>query len=202
MAIKTEFIVERQGKSFVLYAGLLSLAHEQGLKAIHTYLVQVPSEENGQTAICTALVETERGTFGGIGDASPTNVSRAMLHCTIRLAETRAKARALRDAVNVGVAALEELGDADQGETQEYRPVAPLTTAPASAAPIHNALVSAGANAPTSAQLGAVEALGKSRGIAVDQVATKMYGATVARLDRRLVSGLIDALKRETARVS
>jgi hypothetical protein len=111
--IKPEFIVERQGRSFVLYAGLLSLAHEQGLKAIRTQLIQIPADDNGLTAIVRAEVETERGTFSGIGDANPANVTRVMLTVTIRLAETRAKARALRDAVNVAVVALEELGDAD-----------------------------------------------------------------------------------------
>src|SRR5258707_9929073 len=111
--VKREFIVERQGRSFVLYAGLLDLAHSQGLRAIRTRLVQVPADDNALTAIVSAEVETDRGTFSGIGDANPANVSRAMLTCTIRLAETRAKARALRDAVNVGVTAFEELGDND-----------------------------------------------------------------------------------------
>lgn len=109
--VKREFLIDRQGKQFVLYAGLLDLAHSQGLRAIRTRLVQVPSEDNNQVAIVAAEVETERGLFSGIGDASPANVSRAMLTATIRLAETRAKARALRDAVNVGVAALEETGE-------------------------------------------------------------------------------------------
>ena len=46
--VKREFIVERQGRSFVLYAGLLDLAHSQGLRAIRTKLLQVPSDDNGQ----------------------------------------------------------------------------------------------------------------------------------------------------------
>jgi len=115
--MRKEFLVERQGKQFVLYAGLLSLAHEQGLVSIATALVQVPSEANNRVAICTATVILEKDglqrTFQGIGDAAPNNVAPAMVNCTIRLAETRAKARALRDAVNVGTAALEELGGED-----------------------------------------------------------------------------------------
>lgn len=46
-------------------------------------------------------METERGRFTGIGDASPQNVSRGILPHAIRMAETRAKARAMRDATNV-----------------------------------------------------------------------------------------------------
>lgn len=115
MAVKKEFVVNRQGKDFVLYAGLLDLAHEQGLKAITTTLVQVPNELNGHTAIVHATVETTQGIFTGIGDANPKNVTTMIQPHSIRMAETRAKARALRDAVNVGMAALEELGpDVDE----------------------------------------------------------------------------------------
>jgi hypothetical protein len=111
MPLQKEFLVERQGRQFALYAGLLDLAHQEGLRAITTELVQPPTDGNGQTAVCRAVVVTEKGTFTGLGDASPTNVTRQMLPHLLRLAETRAKARALRDAVNVGVAAVEELGE-------------------------------------------------------------------------------------------
>ncbi len=112
--MKKEFIITRGEGQFVLYAGLLDEAHRQGLKSITTHLLQIPNESNGMVAICRAVVETEKGTFSGIGDASPQNVNRSMVHHIIRMAETRAKARALRDAVNVGVAALEELGDLEE----------------------------------------------------------------------------------------
>jgi len=115
--MRKEFIVERQGKTFVLYAGLLDLAHQNGLKSIRTELVQVPSEANNRIAIVTATVVLEKEgverTFTGIGDAAPNNVAPMMLTCLLRMAETRAKARALRDSVNVGVTAFEELGEED-----------------------------------------------------------------------------------------
>ena len=121
--MKKEFFVERQGQRFVLYAGLLDEAHEQGLKSITTSLLQIPTEENRHIAICQAVVEMQDGkTFSGIGDASPANVSRPMQTAIIRMAETRAKARALRDAVNVGAAALEELDGGDhQDNAPDYR---------------------------------------------------------------------------------
>lgn len=112
--MKREFMVERQGRWFVLYAGLLDEAHGQGLKGIKTQLLQVPSPDNGNVAICYAEVTTEKGVFTGIGDASPDNVARMMTPHILRMAETRAKARALRDAVNVGVAALEELSESEE----------------------------------------------------------------------------------------
>lgn len=121
MKINPKWIEQRAGKQFVLYAGLLDLAHAQGLRTISTTLIQAPTKENGDTAIVQAIVETERGSFSGLGDANPTNVSRMMVPHLLRMAETRAKARALRDAVNIGVAALEELGP-EEHRTPERRP--------------------------------------------------------------------------------
>ena len=64
-------------------------------------------------------MRTEDGKYSGIGDAATGNVARANIPRIIRRAETRAKARALRDAINVGVTALEEL----DGEPEEFVPV-------------------------------------------------------------------------------
>lgn len=106
-----EWFMDRDGKQFILYAGLLALGHSKGIDGISTTLVQVPSELNGMTAIAHASVHIKGidHPFDGIGDASPLNVNRMMVTAIIRMAETRAKARALRDAVNIGMAALEEL---------------------------------------------------------------------------------------------
>ena len=81
--------------------------------------MKVPKAENGKVTIARAVVRTEDGKFSGIGDASPGNVSRAIVPHIIRMAETRAKARALRDAINVGVTALEELGEEEILPSQE-----------------------------------------------------------------------------------
>ena len=114
--MKPEFQIMRQGKTYVLFAGLLDEAHRQGLKRITTTLVQIPGPDNGQVAIVAAEVETERGIFSGIGDASPQNASKAMQTCLIRMAETRSKARALRDAVNVSACSVEELAPEEAGQ--------------------------------------------------------------------------------------
>jgi hypothetical protein len=112
--VREEFFIERHGKRYVLFQGLLDEAHNLGLKGIDTDLIQIPDESNGNVAIvkATAEMEDERR-FSGIGDASPDNVGRNIAPHLIRMAETRAKARALRDAVNVGATAMEELSDGD-----------------------------------------------------------------------------------------
>ncbi|MBI4438199.1 hypothetical protein HY631_04575 [Candidatus Uhrbacteria bacterium] len=112
-------------KEVATYAGLLARAHEEGLRSIVTRLVQVPSPDNGMTAIVEATVETSKGTFAGIGDANPDNVNRKVAAHLIRMAETRAKARALRDAVNIGTVALEELGGEEEDAVGNRPPVRP-----------------------------------------------------------------------------
>lgn len=111
MAINKEFIVNLKGKDFVTFPGLLDLAHQQDLRYVSTELVQIPDADNDHTAIVTAKVETSKGTFTGIGDANPVNVGNKMIAVhAIRMAETRAIARALRFATNIGMTALEEIG--------------------------------------------------------------------------------------------
>ena len=120
--MREEYMIERQGKRFVLYAGLLEEAHAQGLRSIETELLQVPGSGNGEVAIVRAVVRTEDGKFTGIGDASPQNVGRMIAPHIIRMAETRAKARALRDAINVGVASIEELGEDPEPSSRAPEP--------------------------------------------------------------------------------
>src|SRR5882762_7647593 len=112
--IRTVEVHDRAGnvvgsKEVILYAGLLSQAHEEGLARVRTSILQIPTEENGRLAIIKAEVETSKGLFEAIGDACPENVEDFLAPHLIRVSETRAKARALRDAVNVGVVSFEEL---------------------------------------------------------------------------------------------
>lgn len=113
--MKDEFIIQRHGKDFVLYAGLLDEAHSRGLTSIETELLQVPTNGSDAAIVKATVTMGNEGRFDGIGDASPANVGNNIVPHIIRMAETRAKARALRDAINVGVTAFEELG----GENEE-----------------------------------------------------------------------------------
>lgn len=91
------------------YAELLSRGHDDGLARVRTSVLQFPTEENGRLAVVKAEIETSKGLFEGLGDASPESVEEFLVPHLIRVAETRGKARALRDAVNCGITSLEEL---------------------------------------------------------------------------------------------
>ncbi len=139
--MREEFIITRQGKTYALYSGLLDEAHTRGLRSIDTDLIQVPDGENGNVAIVKAVAELPKvdrktgeilldpetrkpimGRFSGIGDASPENVGRNIVPHIIRMAETRAKARALRDAINVAVITFEELSEGSEGAEAAQTP--------------------------------------------------------------------------------
>lgn len=108
--VDSRFIVQLQGKDFVTYEGLLDTAHQMGLVGISTEIVELPNKDNGNRCIMKATARTEKGSFEGYGDADPTNVNSFIKKHIIRMAETRAKARALRDLTNIGMTAIEELG--------------------------------------------------------------------------------------------
>jgi len=108
------FMTNIKGKDFVLYAGVLDLATQKGLVKLEVELLQFPTKENGNEAICRAVAESGNGQiFSDIGDANPQNCHAMIVKHLIRMASTRAKGRALRDMCNIGIACLEELADFD-----------------------------------------------------------------------------------------
>ncbi len=109
MSLNEKFVINLQGKNFVTYEGLLDLAHQQELSSISVELLQIPSIDNNNTAVCKATVEAKGKRFIDFGDASPNSVRSNLAPHIIRMASTRAKARALRDFTNIGMTALEEL---------------------------------------------------------------------------------------------
>ena len=123
-----KILINLQGKSYVTYEGLLDLAHQKGLLSIEVEIIQIPNKENNMVAICKATATTEKETFVDIGDASPQSVNSALIPHIIRMASTRAKARALRDLTNIGMTAIEELSFEDGiGEDDGIYQVEPPT---------------------------------------------------------------------------
>ncbi|XPS88639.1 Zinc finger SWIM domain protein [Desulfosarcina variabilis str. Montpellier] len=106
------WIMQIEGKEFVKYPGLLDLGHQKGISSIEVDIVKMPTKDNGNFAVCRATVMSKMGeTFIDIGDANPNNCSSKVVRHLLRLASTRAIARALRSFTNIGMTAVEELAD-------------------------------------------------------------------------------------------
>ena len=94
------------GQPFVKYAGLLTMAHAQGLQQLEARFTEV--SETRAVAQATATF-TDGRRFTESGEATPENVGSKVRPHFARLALTRAKARCLRDALNIGLCAVEEV---------------------------------------------------------------------------------------------
>jgi len=126
------FITTIENKDFVLYAGLLDLGHQKGILKIDVEPLQLPTAENGHMAICKATVISKSGeVFTDVGDANPQNCHPRVAKHLLRMASTRAIARALRSMTNVGMTALEEISDfgeiIDVGENRDARKIPQAT---------------------------------------------------------------------------
>ena len=103
-----KWITKVHGRDFIQYAGLLALAHEQGLTELGAQFISVTEA----LALAFAWAQFKDGRkFWESGDATPTNVHQQVRAHFPRVALTRAKARVLRDALNIGMIAVEELED-------------------------------------------------------------------------------------------
>lgn len=108
------WITTIEGRDFVRYPGLLDLSHSKGLAQIEVEVLQLPTKDNDHFAVCKATVVSKVGeTFVDIGDANPGNCSAKVSKHILRMASTRAIARALRSFTNIGMTCLEELDLAD-----------------------------------------------------------------------------------------
>lgn len=108
------FVKQIEGKDFVLYTGLLDLAHQIGIRSMTVDLLQFPNADNSYIAIAKATVETKEGqVFVDFGDANPSNCNAKVAKHLLRMASTRAKARVLRDMTNIGMTSIEEMDEND-----------------------------------------------------------------------------------------
>ena len=103
--IPAKYIQKLQGKDFVRFAGLLPAAQADGLvelSAVWTY-----NDAELSLAHAVAIFEDGRR-YEESGDSSPQNAKNIGLHWR-RMSLTRAKARALRDALGVEECSVEEM---------------------------------------------------------------------------------------------
>jgi hypothetical protein len=111
------------GRWYVTHAGLLRIAESARCRGIRTSLQRLLSEPNTNRWVFKATVykTVKSPGFVGYGDADPSNVSPLVRGAEMRVAETRAVNRALRQAYGIGLCSVEELG----WESKTYSPSDP-----------------------------------------------------------------------------
>ena len=104
----SKWVKRIHGKDFISYEGLPAMAHERGLQELSAEFISVTAD----LALAAAHVVLAGGhQFWDAGDATPQNVHQAVKPHFPRVALTRAKARCLRDALNIGMVSVEELNE-------------------------------------------------------------------------------------------
>jgi len=131
--VPDEYIItigERKPTPYIRYPGLIRLGHKTAelfkgkLTCTKHKIVEMPSGENNNrcTIVVWLSVVDKEGkvisSFPGIGDADSNSVTSMIKPHIIRMAETRANARALRLLTDVGMTAIEELDSFDSAVSE------------------------------------------------------------------------------------
>jgi isopentenyl phosphate kinase len=109
---KQGFIIRLQGNDYVLYKGLVALAHEMGLKSIISEPIEIDWDAGRFIFKATVTMLDELGhekVFVDYGDCTKHNTNKMIYPAALRMASTRARGRALRDATGVALTTHEEL---------------------------------------------------------------------------------------------
>lgn len=114
---KTDHIVTIGDKKFITYAGLLKKS--QGLVK-EMLVVRETVDLAAKSAWCVVkVIMKDQRVFEAIGSGTPENIGTMTKKHFIEMAHTRAKSRALRDALGIDMVALEELADEDRTESKK-----------------------------------------------------------------------------------
>jgi len=103
-----KWVKKIHGRDFVQYEGLLAMVHEHGLQELAAEFISV-TPELALAAAHAFFADGKR--FWDASDATPNNVHSQVKAHFPRVALTRAKARVLRDALNIGMVSVEELNE-------------------------------------------------------------------------------------------
>jgi hypothetical protein len=106
--VSRDYVVTHQGTAYVDYRGLLVEAHRLGVSGIRVRALQLPSPANGQRAVCEARVTAPAGEFTALGEAWPGSAARGDATTLLLLAQLRARARALCEALNLRLVPIED----------------------------------------------------------------------------------------------
>jgi len=99
-------------KKFIYLRGLEKLARDRGLKGTASRPVPMSAGNNFYGVMCTYTYHFEDGTYEGSADATIESCKGDFGKFLTAIAESRAKARALRAAFNISLCSVEEKGAA------------------------------------------------------------------------------------------
>ena len=193
------FITEIDGNKFIQLAGLIDLGHKRGLSKIEVDIVQLPSSDNENFAVCKCVVVSKDGALlcSDVGDASPANTNSRVSKHLLRIASSRAIGRALRSYTNAGFTCLDELSDinevlnaggSNKNNLVKIKKAKLKTTKPASAVyPV------------SAAQVRAISSIAKKRNMSEEEMNKLVegnYGTTFEKLSTTQASSLISMLQK------
>ena len=107
---KDSSIINIKGKDFMTYEGLLAKAYEKkenfGMIITDSWVSQ-----DMKMAWCKVRLTAKEQVFDGFGSSTPDNTGQMTQSHPVEMSHTRAKGRALRDYLNIGIVMAEELKD-------------------------------------------------------------------------------------------
>ena len=115
--VDKKYIVDIKGKKFITYAGLLNEAHKQKIEDMRVTELNV--NWDNQSAYCIVACKIGEKEFMGVGSGTQENCGSMVKGHFVEMAHTRAKARALRDALNIDMVAVDELKSGSFGKDTE-----------------------------------------------------------------------------------
>ena len=116
--LKKNEVYEKDGDQFVYLRGLIRLAHERGIKETNSQVRQSPAAEHPVAVVTYGYTFMDGAHFEASADAHQKNTKAGMDIYLTAIAEARAKARALRDAFNISLCSVEEIGSVESRDNE------------------------------------------------------------------------------------
>lgn len=101
--------MEKDGKTFVFLRGLERLAKERGIRSAVSQVVACPTPQSPCAVVTFSYLFEDGRLYSSSADATPKNCDKGFGLYTVAMAESRAKARALRTAFGISACSVEEV---------------------------------------------------------------------------------------------
>jgi hypothetical protein len=119
-ALRPEEILKKDGREYVFLRGLERLAKERGISEATSRILATPSPESPCAVVTYGFRFYDGGYYEGSADATINNCDKGFRLYLTAMAESRAKARALRTAFGISLCSVEEIAaePVEEDETQ------------------------------------------------------------------------------------